>query len=86
MYALPSAVSMALKFETESSLAHSLWDENILRYCSEMTLDSRLVNEIGRGLQLGSELRLPMKHTFNYLHMADFIVAAKTARSLAAVE
>ena len=79
---------MALKFDKDKSLsvAQSLWDENILRYCSEMILDSRLINEIGKGLRLGSQLRLPMKHTFNYLHMADFLVKAKTMRSLVAIE
>ena len=81
-------VSIVIKVESgESSLAHSLWDENVLKYCSEMILDSRLVNEVGKGLQLGSQLKLPMKHTFNYRHMADFIVKAKPMlRSLAAVE
>ena len=80
-------VSMVIKFgNDESSLVHSLWDENVLKYCSEMILDSRLVNEVGKGLQLGSQLELPKEHTFGSTHMADFIVKAKTMRSLAAVE
>lgn len=78
---------MVIKFgNDESSLVHSLWDENVLKYCSEMILDSRLVNEVGKGLQLGSQLELPKEHTFGSTHMADFIFKAKTMRSLAAVE
>lgn len=80
-------VSMVIKFgNDESSLIHSLWDENVLKYCSEMILDSRLVNEVGKGLQLGSQLKLPKEHTFGSPHMANFIVKSKTMRSLAAVE
>lgn len=87
MFVFFLTVSIVIKFESgESSLAHSLWDENVLKYCSEMTLDSRLVNEVGKGLQLGAQLKLPMMHTFHYRHMADFIVKAKSMRSLAAVE
>ena len=82
-----TTVSMVIKFESgETSLAPSLWDENVLKYCSEMTLDSQLINEVKRGLQLGSQLKLPKEHSFCYHHMADFIVKAKTMRSLAAVE
>ena len=86
-YFMYTTVSMVIKFESgETSLAPSLWDENILKYCSEMTLDPRLINEVNRGLKLGSELQLPKEHTFNYHHMADFIVKANIVRSLAALE
>ena len=85
MYDCITTVSMAIKFG-ESSLAHSLWDENVLKYCSEMILDPRLVNQVGKGLQLGSQLELPKEHSFCYHHMADFIVKAKAMRSLTAVE
>ncbi len=80
---------MAIKFGSdESSVAYSLhmWDENVLKYCSEMILDSRLVNEVGKGLQLGYQLKLPKEHSFGSPHMVDFIVKTKTMRSLAAVE
>ena len=55
---------MVIKFESgETSLAPSLWEENILKYCSEMTLDPRLINEVNRDLKLGSELQLQKEYT-----------------------
>ena len=83
---LSNAVSLALKFNDQ--LDSSLWKEELLKYSSEIMLDSDVVYEVNQGLQLGSQnqLGLSSELSFNYLYMTAFIVEVKMSKPFAIIE
>ena len=80
---------MALKLHNKRSSTvtrstTAIWQELLLQYSSRVKLDMQTIVEFKRGLEFGRLLKLPTDFTFNYLRMAEFIIAGK--RPLSHVE
>jgi hypothetical protein len=83
------SVSISLKLHEKHSTTATqsitaTWQEYLLKFSSRVVLDMQTIVEFKRGLEFGRLLKLPTDLTFNYLKMAEFIVAGK--RPLSHVE
>ena len=64
----------------------NIWQENLLKHSSRVTLDLNAIREVKKGLELGRLLKMSADTSFNYLRMTDFVTAGKTVRPLSHIE